>query len=254
MSLGLAIVGCGKMGQLIEQLAPEYGCEVRARFSGQDNAAGHALSHETLRGVDVALEFTTPDAAPENVRRLARLGVHCVVGTTGWYAHLPEVREAVLRSRTGLVWAANFSVGVNLFMQAVAQAAALFARHTEYEAWGWEIHHSAKKDAPSGTLKKLADEMRAAGYTKPVSLSANRAGAIPGTHEIGFDSLSDTITLRHTARSREGFARGALQAAQWIAGRQGFFEFREILGDLSNRAAKVVTETSGQTEELQPQR
>jgi len=252
MSLGLAIVGCGKMGQLIEQLAPEYGCEVRARFSGQNNAGGHALSHETLRGVDVALEFTTPDAAPENVRRLATLGVNSVVGTTGWYPHLAEVRETVQRSRTGLVWAANFSVGVNLFMQAVAQTAALFARHPEYEAWGWEIHHSAKKDAPSGTLKKLADEMRAAGgYTKPVSLSANRAGAIPGTHEIGFDSLSDTITLRHTARSREGFARGALQAAQWIAGKQGFFEFKEILGQLSNRAA---TEVAGHAEELQPQR
>jgi len=250
VSLGLAIVGCGKMGQLIEQLAPEYGCGVRARFSGHNNAGGHALSRETLRGVNVAVEFTTPDAAPENVRRLATLGVNCVVGTTGWYAHLPEVRDAVLRSRTGLVWAANFSVGVNLFMQAVAQTAALFTQHPEYEAWGWEIHHSAKKDAPSGTLKKLAEEMRVAGYGKPVSLSASRAGAIPGTHEIGFDSLSDTITLRHTARSREGFARGALQAAQWIAGKQGCFEFREILSELSSRTAADV---SSRTEELQPQ-
>jgi 4-hydroxy-tetrahydrodipicolinate reductase len=232
MSLGLAIVGCGKMGKLIEQLAPEYGCEVRTRFSGSDNAGGKALSHETLRGVDVAIEFTTPGAALDNVRRLATLAMNCVVGTTGWYEHLPEAREAVLKSRTGLVWAPNFSVGVNLFMQAVAQTAALFAKHPEYEAWGWEIHHSAKKDAMSGTLKKLAEEIGAAGYTRPVSLSASRAGAIPGTHEIGFDSVSDTITLRHTARSREGFARGALQAARWIAGKQGFFEFKEILGEL----------------------
>jgi 4-hydroxy-tetrahydrodipicolinate reductase len=233
MSLGLAMVGRGKMGKLIEQLAPEYGCEVRARFSGADNAGGKALSHETLRDVNVAVEFTTPGAALENVRRLATLGVNCVVGTTGWYEHLQEVREAVLRSKTGLVWAPNFSVGVNLFMQAVARTAALFAKHPEYEAWGWEIHHSAKKDAPSGTLKKLAEEIRAAGYAGTVSLSASRAGAIPGTHEIGFDSVSDTITLRHTARSREGFARGALQAARWIAGRQGFFEFKEIVGELS---------------------
>lgn len=233
MSLNLAIVGYGKMGKLIERLAPEYGFDVRARFSGGDNRGGAGLSHETLRGIDVAVEFSTPEAALENIHRLAVLGVNSVVGTTGWFEQLPAAREAVLHVKSGLVWAANFSVGVNLFLQTVAHAAALFAKHPEYEAWGWEIHHSAKKDVPSGTLKILAEEMRAAGYARPVSLSANRAGAIPGTHEIGFDSAADTITLRHTARSREGFARGALQAARWIAGRKGFFEFKEILGELS---------------------
>jgi len=232
MSLGLAIVGHGKMGRLIGTLAPEYGFEVRARFSSSDNARAQALSHETLRGVDVALEFTTPAAAPENLRHLALLGVPAVSGTTGWYEQLPAVREAVVHSKSGLVWGANFSVGVNLFMRAVAQAAASLAQHPEYEAWGWEIHHSAKKDAPSGTLKKLAEEMQAAGWARPVSLSANRAGAISGTHEIGFDSPADTITLRHTARSRDGFARGALQAARWVIGKQGMFEFKEILGEL----------------------
>lgn len=233
MSQGLAIVGYGKMGKLIERLAPEYGFEVRAKFAGGDNSGGQGLSHETLRGIDVAVEFSTPLAAPANIRRLAVLGVSCVVGTTGWFEELPAAREAVVQAKTGLVWAANFSVGVNLFMEAVAHAAALFAKHAEYEAWGWEIHHSAKKDAPSGTLKKLAEEMRAAGYARPVSLSSNRAGAIPGTHEIGFDSTADTISLRHTARSREGFARGALQAARWIAGKKGFYEFKEILAELS---------------------
>ncbi len=233
MSQALAIIGYGKMGKLIERLAPEYGFEVRVRLSGGDNRGGTGLSHETLRGIDVAVEFTTPKAAPENIRRLAVLGVNSVVGTTGWFKQLPDAREAVLHAKSGLVWAANFSVGVNLFLQTVAHAAALFAKHPEYEAWGWEIHHSAKKDAPSGTLKKLAEEIRAAGYTRPVSLSSSRAGAIPGTHEIGFDSAADTITLRHTARSREGFARGALQAARWIAGKKGFYEFKEILGELS---------------------
>jgi len=122
---------------------------------------------------------------------------------------------------------------VNIFLQAVAHTAAFFAKHAEYEAWAWEIHNSAKKkDAPSGTLKKLAEEMRANGYNRPVSLSSNRAGAHPGTHEIGFDSAADTITLRHTARSREGFARGALRAARWVVGKKGLFEFREILGEL----------------------
>jgi len=161
------------------------------------------------------------------------LGVNSVIGTTGWFDHLPAVRETVASSGTGVVWAPNFSVGVNLFLQAVAHTAALFAKHGEYEAWGWEIHHSAKKDAPSGTLKKLAEEMRASGYNRPVSLGSNRAGAHPGTHEIGFDSAADTITLRHTARSREGFARGALRAARWVVGKKGLFEFREILSELS---------------------
>jgi 4-hydroxy-tetrahydrodipicolinate reductase len=233
MSQTLAIVGYGKMGKLIERLAPEYGFDVRAKFSGGDNPGGQGLSHETLRGIDVAVEFTTPVAAPVNIRRLAALGVNSVVGTTGWLEQLPVAREAVLHAKTGLVWAANFSVGVNLFLQIVSNAAVLFAKHPEYEAWGWEIHHSAKKDAPSGTLKKLAEEMHTGGYTRPVSLSSNRAGAIPGTHEIGFDSAADTITLRHTAHSREGFARGTLQAARWIAGRKGFYEFKEILSELS---------------------
>jgi 4-hydroxy-tetrahydrodipicolinate reductase len=233
MSMGLAIVGLGKMGCLVAQLAPEYGFEVRAKFTGRDNSGGEGLTRESLHGVAVAIEFTTPDAAPENVRRLAALGVNSVVGTTGWFDHLPAVRDAVTEGGAGLVWAANFSVGVNLFLQAVAHTASLFAKQQEYEAWGWEIHHSAKKDAPSGTLKKLAEEMRAAGYDRRVSLSANRAGAVPGTHEIGFDSAADTITLRHTARSREGFARGALRAARWVAGKKGVFEFREILNELA---------------------
>jgi 4-hydroxy-tetrahydrodipicolinate reductase len=232
MSLGLAIVGYGKMGRLIGQLAPDYGFDVRAKFDAENNAHAQALSSETLRGIDVAVEFTAPEAAPDNLRRLAALGVNSVVGTTGWHDHLPAIRETVAKSGTGLVWAPNFSVGVNIFIQVVAQAAALFANQAEYEAWGWEIHHSAKKDAPSGTLKKLAEEMRASGYARSVSLSANRAGAHPGTHEIGFDCAADTITLRHTARSRDAFARGALRAARWIAGKKGVFEFREILGEL----------------------
>ncbi len=204
MSYGLAIVGYGKMGRLIEQLAPEYGFEVRAKFDGRSNSHGKALSHETLRGVDAAVEFTSPEAALENIRRLAVLGVNTVAGTTGWFDELPSIREAVAKSGTGLVWAANFSLGVNLFLQAVAHMAGLFAKHAEYEAWAWEIHHSTKKDAISH----------------------------PGTHEIGFDSAVDTITLRHTARNREGFARGALRAARWVVGKKGMFEFREILGEL----------------------
>jgi 4-hydroxy-tetrahydrodipicolinate reductase len=168
-----------------------------------------------------------------NLPKLAALGVNTICGTTGWYEHLPEVNEAVLAAGTAVVYSANFSVGVNVFLQTVARAASFFAKYPEYEAWGWEIHHSAKRDAPSGTLKKLAEEIRASGYERALTLTANRAGAHPGTHEIGFDSAADTITLRHTARSREGFARGALRAARWIVGKRGVFEFREILGELA---------------------
>lgn len=232
MTLGLAIVGYGKMGRLIEELAPEYGFCVRAQFNSQNNADGLGLTPAVLRGVDVAVEFSTPAAAADNIRQLAAAGVNAAVGTTGWFEQLPAARQAVTQNGTGLVWAPNFSVGVNLFLQAVAQTAALFAKQREYDAWGWEIHHAAKKDAPSGTLRRLAEEMSVAGYDRPISLSANRAGAHPGTHEIGFDSAADTITLRHTARSREGFARGALRAARWVAGKKGLFEFREILGEL----------------------
>jgi 4-hydroxy-tetrahydrodipicolinate reductase len=127
------------------------------------------------------------------------------------------------------VWSPNFSIGVNVFLRAVSEASRWMAAQPEYEAWAWEIHHSAKKDAPSGTLLKLVNEMRKAGYERRVDVASNRAGSIPGTHEIGFDSAADTISLRHTARSREGFARGALQAAKWIIGKQGFYEFSDVL-------------------------
>jgi 4-hydroxy-tetrahydrodipicolinate reductase len=229
MSQGLAIVGYGKMGRLIEQLAPEYGFEVRAKFNSRNNPGGEGLTRAALGGVDVAVEFSTPASAPPNIERLAAAGVCAAVGTTGWFEQLPAAREVVSQHGTGLVWAPNFSVGVTLFLQAVNLTATLFAAQEEYEAWGWEIHHSAKKDAPSGTLKKLAEDMRASGYVREITLSANRAGAHPGTHEIGFDSAADTITLRHTARSREGFARGALRAARWITGKKGVYEFREAL-------------------------
>jgi 4-hydroxy-tetrahydrodipicolinate reductase len=230
MSAPLAIVGYGKMGHLVEQLAPQYGFAVKAKFN---SANIHELSAASLNSANVAIEFSTPDAAPANLAALASQGVNTICGTTGWQTELREVRAAVEAANTALVYGPNFSVGVNLFLQAVATAAKSFAKHPEYEAWGWEIHHSAKKDAPSGTLNALAQEIRCSGFTRALTLSSNRAGAHPGTHEIGFDSAADTITLRHTARNREGFARGALRAAQWLSGKKGVFEFRNILGELN---------------------
>jgi 4-hydroxy-tetrahydrodipicolinate reductase len=232
MTRGLAIVGHGKMGRLIEQLAPEYGFDVRLTLNSSTNVHGAGLSGENLRGVDAAVEFSTPSAVLENIRRLAALRIPVVAGTTGWFQRLPCAREAVQSGGGALVWGPNFSVGVYRFRQIIAQAASAFAAEHEYEAWGWEIHHAAKRDAPSGTLLAVAEEMKQAGFERAINLSANRAGAHPGTHEIGFDSSADTITIRHTARSREGFARGALRAARWILGKSGVFEFREIVNEL----------------------
>jgi len=232
MTVPLAIVGYGKMGRLVDQFASEYGLEVSACFS-RSNV--DTLSHATLRGAKVAIEFSTPAAAPQNIRKLAALGINTVCGSTGWYDQLPQIRTEIAHADTALLYAANFSIGVNLFLEIVACAGALFADHREYEAWGWELHHSTKKDSPSGTLQKLEAELRGAGYSGPVTLSANRAGTHVGTHEIGLDSPSDTITLRHSAKSRDGYARGALQAARWISGKKGVYEFREVLADLRAR-------------------
>jgi 4-hydroxy-tetrahydrodipicolinate reductase len=231
--MNLAIVGYGKMGRLIEQLAPEYGFDVKLRLDVNNNANFEGITADNFRGVDAAIEFSTPFTARANITRLARLGVNVVVGTTGWFDHLESVREIVNRDNIGLIWSANFSVGANVFSQIVAEAAKLMERHSEYGAWAWEIHHATKKDAPSGTLLALVEKMKQGGYTKPIDISSSRAGAHPGTHEVGFDSGADTITIRHTARSREGFARGALLAARWLNGKKGVFDFRDIVNELA---------------------
>jgi 4-hydroxy-tetrahydrodipicolinate reductase len=220
----LAIVGYGKMGRLVEQFAPEYGFDVALKLDEFNSANGEGITPENFRGVHVAIDFSIPHAVVGNVEAIASLGVNMVVGTTGWQRDLGRVRAAVDRHGIGLVWSPNFSIGVRIFSQIVAEMAKLMANERQYEAWAWEIHHSAKKDAPSGTLLKLVEEMKKAGYAAPIDVGSNRAGRIPGTHEIGFDSAADTITLRHTARSREGFARGALKAAQWIQGKKGFHD------------------------------
>lgn len=227
--MNLAIVGYGKMGRLIDQLAPEYGFHVALKLDEFNNADQSAMTPENFKGIAAAIEFSTPEVAVANIRKLASLGVNTVVGTTGWLHHLDEVRGIVQQANTGFVWSPNYSIGVNVFARVVRETARLLAEENEYEAWAWEIHHSAKKDAPSGTLLKLVADMRDAGWNRAIDQSASRAGKHPGTHDIGFDSAADTITLRHAARSREGFARGALKAARWIAGRQGFYEFSEIL-------------------------
>lgn len=225
----LALIGYGKMGRLIGQLAPEYGFQLVLTLSGANNAGGSGITAETFRDIDVAIEFSTPEAAPENLKRLAASKVRVVTGTTGWLQHLAEIASAFEESGTALVWSPNFSVGVAVFRKLAAQAAVLLRDQPEYGAWAWEIHHDAKKDARSGTLLSLVRTMEEGGYPRHIDVSSSRAGKHPGTHEIGFDSAADTITLRHVARSRDGFARGALKAARWIVGRRGVFTFDDVL-------------------------
>ena len=229
MSHKIALVGYGKMGRMLEQLAPEYGLEVGLILDVHNNARGEGFTEENFKGIAAAIEFTVPDVAVSNLEKLIELGVPAVCGTTGWFSALERVKESAESRGSALVYSPNFSIGVNVFERIVAEGAKWMASQPAYEAWAWEIHHSAKKDSPSGTLLKLVDAMKQAGYTGSIDVASNRAGKVPGTHEIGFDSAADTITLRHTARSREGFARGALHAARWVIGKKGVWEFSRIL-------------------------
>jgi len=226
----ILLVGYGKMGRLVSELAPQYQCEVAGVVDPASPAHVAPLGDARWRGVDVAIDFTSPEAVVDNVRTLAGLGINVVLGTTGWQAHEADLRGAIAEAGTGIVAAPNFSTGVVLFEALVAEAARLFAAQPAFGAFLHEAHHAAKKDAPSGTALKLRKSMEAAGYARPIDVSATRAGYIPGTHTVGFDGPSESITLTHAARDRGAFARGALTAARWVAGRRGWFTMQDVLG------------------------
>lgn len=228
----VALLGYGRMGRLIEEIAPSEGCSIALRLDGESNRQGRGITAEAFAGIDVAIDFSVSTSVADNVSRIAALGTPLVVGTTGWGADLDRVRDLVERSGIGFVHGANFSVGVQVFYQAVAEASRRLAAAEGYDAWAYEIHHRKKKDAPSGTLLETVRTMEAAGFARPIDVASNRAGAIPGTHTVGFDSEADTILIEHRARSRSGFARGALGAARWIASRRGFFDFRDIWSEV----------------------
>jgi 4-hydroxy-tetrahydrodipicolinate reductase len=228
----LAIVGYGKMGRMIERVAETRGHEVVARFDIDNNPGGSGLNADSLKDVQAAIEFSTPETVLENIKRLAALRIPTVVGTTGWSSRLDEVRALVTQSESALVYGANFSIGVNLFYRLVREASALFSQYRSYDPFLIEAHHKFKQDAPSGTALVIARLMQESYGEKTPDAVSLRAGHIPGTHEIGFDSEADTITLQHTARSRAGFAEGAVLAAEKIAGRKGVYEFPELLFEI----------------------
>lgn len=221
----MLLVGHGRMGRLVESLAPEYGFQVSGVI-GRENAG----KPDDWPEADVAIDFSQADAVPVNVPRLADRGIDLVIGTTGWQAHEQAVREVAACTDIGVVAAPNFAFGVNLFVALVERAGGLLSARPEFGAWIHELHHAAKRDAPSGTALALRAAMERAGYAAPIDMASTRAGSIPGTHTLGFDAAAETITLTHTARDRTAFARGALEAARWVRGRKGWFTMKEVLG------------------------
>jgi 4-hydroxy-tetrahydrodipicolinate reductase len=226
--LRLAVVGLGRMGRAVEQLAPERGFDVVARLDAAHNRHGDGITAELLAGVDVVVEFTHPDAAVSNIHATLAAGCPIVVGTTGWYAALPEVINEIARLHGTLLWAPNFAIGVNIFEQLVEQAARLAAAVPGFDAHILETHHAAKKDAPSGTALKLAQAARR-GSGRNVLVTSVRIGSVPGTHELLLDAPFEQIRLEHVARDRRVFAEGALLAARWLVGRRGVFQMRDVL-------------------------
>lgn len=228
MSLRILIVGRGRMGRLVEGLAPTYGATV-AGVIGRDNAS--ALGDiERWREVDIVIEFSHAQAFVENLPALVSIGANLVVGTTGWQGRIDAVRPAIEAAGLGAVVAANFSVGANLLDAIAERAGRLFEPHADYGAFIHECHHAAKRDAPSGTALALKSALERGGLSRAIDVSSTRAGFIPGIHTIGFDGPGETVTLEHNVRDRATFAHGALVAARWVHGRKGWFTMQDVLG------------------------
>ena len=229
IEMNIAIIGYGKMGRMVEQAAIGRGHKINAKFDIDNNVNGNGLTKESLAGVDCAIDFSIPDAVLPNIHKLMGLGVPTVVGATGWYENLAAVKQLVAAHNGALVWGANFSIGMNLFFKTIQFASELFARFDQYDPFIVEQHHKFKLDAPSGTAFVIERLMRESyGERTPHSLSI-RAGYAPGMHEVGFDSEADHLSFSHTARSRQGFAVGAVIAAELLEGRDGCFEFPDLL-------------------------
>lgn len=219
------VVGHGRMGRLVETLAPEHDFEVVGIVT-----RSNAGTPSDWPVADVAIDFSTGDAVPANARRLLDCDTNLVIGTTGWQSAEASVREYAAAKQAGVVAAPNFAPGVNLFLALVARAGELFGPRPEFGAWLHELHHAAKRDAPSGTAFAMQAGLERAGFGRSLNVASTRAGSIPGTHTLGFDAAGETITLTHTTRDRSVFARGALEAARWIHGRQGWFTMLDVLG------------------------
>ena len=226
--MNLVLLGYGKTGSLVAEIARERGHQVLVIDEAQ-NKNGAALTRDSLAGVDAVIDFTTPEAVIPNIEACTRAGVNMVVGTTGWYGELDRIQKLVEESGTGFLWASNFSIGVNLFFHIVHMAAN--ALHYGYNASIMERHHAEKKDAPSGTAVVIQRLVEQVARKKP-EITSLREGETVGLHVLLLDSPADTIMLTHDAKNRRGFAQGAVRAAEWIAGKKGFYEFAGIFDQL----------------------
>lgn len=227
----IALIGYGAMGQLVGKLANDQGHQVTLTLDIDDATRTVEDLAGSLRACDVAVDFSVADMVSKNVEACARAGVPLVLGTTGWQSRVADVQRIVTERDGALIYGANFSVGVQVFYRIAARAAELFRGLESYDAFIEEAHHKRKRDAPSGTAVQLRDIV-ASDLGREAPVTSTRAGYIPGTHRLGFDSAADQITLTHTARSREGFAAGALLAARWIVGRKGMYEFAEVFDEI----------------------
>ena len=243
--MNIAIVGYGRMGREIEKIALSKGIKVASIIDRTDkNAASKEINESSMKNVDVCIDFSSPDSAVENIKKISKFKKNIVMGTTGWHEHLNEAKSIVKNAKTGFIYASNFSIGVNIFFKIVENASKIMNNIADYDVFGYEFHHNNKIDSPSGTAKTLADIIvknikrknkivfdRVDRKIEPYELhfASLRAGFIPGTHAVGFDSSADTIELKHTARNREGFALGAVLAAQWIQNKKGFYEISDMM-------------------------
>ena len=227
----LALIGYGAMGRLVEQQAEAAGDQVGVKITTSDSDQGIDELSAMLRRHDAAIDFSVGSAVLRNVEACAIAGLPLVEGTTGWKEQEARAKEIITENESALIYGANFSLGVNVFYRIVSHAAQLFSGLDQYAAFIEEQHHSRKRDAPSGTALQLK-KLMSAFIRSEISIASTRAGHIPGTHRVGFDSAADQITLTHTARSREGFAAGALLAARWIVGRKGIYEFSEVIDEI----------------------
>ena len=224
--MNILLLGRGKTGSLVAEAARQRGHEIHV-VGAAENAGGHALTAEKLHGVDVVIDFTAPPCVLVHIEASVEAGKNVVVGTTGWYAEIDRVKKLVESSGTGFLYAANFSVGVNLFLDAI-RAAATALQH-DYSAQIFERHYVHKKDSPSGTaivMQRLIRE--ASGKDDNAEITSFREGEVIGMHEVVLDSAVDSIYLCHDAKSRRGFADGAVRAAEWLAGKKGFYDFQDI--------------------------
>lgn len=225
----LALIGHGRMGQAIARLAQERGHTVVTTIQGREMPGHASITLDRLAGADIVVEFTRPDAARDNLLALARLGTRVVCGTTGWSEALPEVSAAFMAGGGALLHSANFSPGAQLFLRAAADLARHLAGRPEFAAYVTDMHHAAKRDAPSGTARLLRDRLHQGDAVREFPISSIRAGFVTGTHAVVYDSEFETIQLTHETRSRDAFAAGALAAAEWLQGRRGVFTLGQML-------------------------